>query len=155
MKDLILSYIPTLLRHLTTSLATIGTLLLTKGLITAPDAVAVNAGGVTLGMALVAIATPLLSRLVITLLGKLKFPTAKASGIALLGMVGTAAALATALPSCSTSVSTLPSGAVVKTTVPDAAFTAALASASSLAAKQAIDAYVATHQPKSASPAAP
>ena len=155
MKDLILSYIPTLLRHLTTSLATIGTLLLTKGLIAAPDVATVNAGGTTLGLALVAIATPMLSRVVITLLGKLKLPAANASGIALMGMVGTAAALVTALPSCSTSVSTLPNGTVVKTTVPDAAFTAALASAASLAATQAIEAYVATHQPKSAIPAAP
>jgi len=106
MKSLILSYIPSLLRHVVTSLATVGTLLLTKGLI-APDAVqAVNAGGVSLGVALVAIATPVLSRLVLTGLGKLSPGCVETAGPtapvwALCMGLGAAAGFGLFLPSCS------------------------------------------------------
>jgi len=71
MKNIILAYLPTLLRHCFTALATVGTLLLTKGLITPSDVSAVNAGGSSIAAALVVIFTPILSRLAITLLGKL------------------------------------------------------------------------------------
>lgn len=107
MKSLILAYIPTLLRHVTTSLATVGTLLLTKGLITPTDVSAVNTGGSSLAVALVAIATPILSRLAIVVLGKLNLSgssaaTDKVAGWLLCVGFGTAAGFfGLALSSCS------------------------------------------------------
>jgi len=107
MKALILSYIPTLLRHLVTSLATVGTLLLTRGLITPSDVAAVNSGGSALGAALVIILTPVLSRLAIVGLGKiplggLSAASDKVTGWLLWLCIGTAAGLGGfSLPSCS------------------------------------------------------
>ena len=95
MKNIILAYLPTLLRHFFTALATVGTLLLTKGLITPSDVSAVNAGGSSIAAALVVILTPILSRLAITLLGKLPLSgitaaTDKAAGWLLWICAGTA-----------------------------------------------------------------
>ena len=107
MKSLILAYIPTLLRHVTTSLATVGTLLLTKGLITPTDVSAVNTGGSSLAVGLVAIATPILCRLAIVVLGKLNLSgssaaTDKVAGWLLCVGFGTAAGFfGLALSSCS------------------------------------------------------
>ncbi len=105
MKDIILAAIPTLLRHLATSLATVGTLLLTKGLITPSDVAGVNAGASSLGAALVVVATPVISRLVILALGKLPLGGLAAATdkvTAWLLCIGTAAGfIGLALPSCS------------------------------------------------------
>lgn len=123
MPNLILAYLPTLLRHCFTSLATIGTLLLTKGLITPSDVSAVNAGGSALGVALVAILTPILCRLVLTLLGKLNLggliaTTDKASSWVLWICIGTAAGLGgLLLPSCSPAQMAAAQSIPIKTTL--------------------------------------
>jgi len=107
MKETLIAYIPTLLRHVLTSLATVGTLLLTKDLITPSDVSAVNAGGSTLGVGLAAIATPILTRLVLTALGKLTLSgsssaTEKVTGWLLWMGLGTAAGFfGLSLSSCS------------------------------------------------------
>lgn len=125
MKNILTTYLPTLLRHAFTSLASLGALLATKGLIDSADAGTVDAAGGTLGAALVVIATAILSRLAITLLGKLKISglvpgaTDKAVGLLLwLGMVGLAGLSMFALPGCATTVTTtkLPDGSVVTVT---------------------------------------
>ncbi|MEI7912536.1 MAG: hypothetical protein WCK77_23150 [Verrucomicrobiota bacterium] len=64
------------------------------------------------------------------------------------------------MPGCTSTTLTAPNGAVTRTVVPDKDFTAALAAAAGVAAEQAAAAYIATHQPKSAtapaaSPATP
>ena len=72
-----------------------------------------------------------------------------------LGLLCLGGACLLLMPSCATTTTTSAAGAVVKTVVPDAAFVAAMGNAAGMAAQQAAAAYIATHAPKSAAPAAP
>ena len=74
--------------------------------------------------------------------------------VLVLGMGGLAGLVGFSLPSCATTTTTSATGAVTKTVVPDTAFSAAIVDAATKAATEAIpaavDAYVQTHQSKSA-----
>lgn len=101
MKTILLSS----LRHALTALAGLGGYLAAKGAVAPEEAAGLDAAGANLAEALAVIAAALLARLAIYLLAKIKFPVAAgAFGLApLFGMVGTAAAVGTLLPSCSDS----------------------------------------------------
>ena len=130
-------------RHALTALAGLGGLLASKSLIDATDTAAVNAAGTTLADALAVIAAALAARLVIYLTGKLKLSSTAglfAISPAMLGMVATAAAVGTLLPSCAsvttTTTSTAKDGSVVtvvtKSSTPDSATIQASTNAAAL-----------------------
>ena len=106
MKD----YLSSLLRHAFTALAGLGGLLVSINLIDPADAPAVDAAGGTLASALVVILTAVIGRLLITLGAKIfrigagengEKNNGGGVGTLPLWIVGTAAALMGALPSCS------------------------------------------------------
>ena len=107
--DTMKDYIASLLRHAFTALAGLGGFLLSKGLIDAADAPAVDGAGGTLGAALAVILTAILGRLVLSLTAKVFRSGAGESGnrggsgdLPLVLILGTGAAfMGLCLPSCS------------------------------------------------------
>ena len=101
------NYISSLLRHVTTALASLGVFLLSVGWIVEGDVTQVNAAGVTLGAAAVVIFTAIISRVLLTLTGKMFTggageASAASGGARSLLLLGTVSALAGwGLTSCS------------------------------------------------------
>jgi hypothetical protein len=102
MKDTLAAAIRTVL----VCLAGLGGFLASHGLVDAADAATLNAAGATLQDALAAIATALVMRLMIYLMGKITGKEVSISDLPLvtvIGLLGAAAAVGTLLPSCSAS----------------------------------------------------
>ena len=98
------SYLASLLRHSLTSLAAVGGLLFSHGLLATGDVASVNAAGLQLRDAITVIGSALVARAALTLSAKI-FPAGAGeigatSGGASLLLIVTAAGLMGALPSC-------------------------------------------------------
>ena len=118
------AYLASLLRHCFTALASLGVFLAAKGLIAPADTAAVNDAGASIATALAVILAAIGSRLLLTVLAKMKISgplagTTKAPGwLPVLGTATLGGFIGFSLSGCATTVTktTMPDGTVIEVT---------------------------------------